>query len=162
MYQCYHNKFKSMVNSFCKGDKPMYHRYGDIDKFITNPQELELKQDGEVVISTIENYDISVDLEERMDEFEELKPYIVFLAKNISKLDDMAQKFDRLYLNGKEQCGYELAWVYIDKPNIITLEYWGTTVNTQFLVVFEQKEQEFVLKSFGMREEIPEDWDKEV
>ena len=39
----------------------------------------------------------------------------------------------------------------IDKPNIITFEYWGEKENTQYLVEFEEIDDKFILKSFGRR-----------
>ena len=46
----------------------------------------------------------------------------------------------------------------IDKPNIITFEYWGEKENTQYLVEFEEIEDKFILKSLGAGEDIPADW----
>lgn len=51
-----------------------------------------------------------------------------------------------------------LVIVWYDEPNIITFEYWGAYVNTQYLVVFEQRDGKYVLKRLGMCN-IPEDWD---
>ena len=50
--------------------------------------------------------------------------------------------------------------IYIDKPNMIALEYWGTRENTQYLVKFEEIDNKFILKSFGMVDDIPADWDE--
>ncbi len=48
----------------------------------------------------------------------------------------------------------------IDKPNIITFEYWGEKENTQYLVEFEEIDDKFILKSFGSVEDIPAGWDE--
>lgn len=48
----------------------------------------------------------------------------------------------------------------IDKPNIITFEYWGEKENTQYLVEFEEIDDKLILKSFGSVEDIPADWDE--
>lgn len=48
----------------------------------------------------------------------------------------------------------------IDKPNIITFEYWGEKENTQYLVEFEEIDDKFILKSFVSVEDIPADWDE--
>ena len=45
-------------------------------------------------------------------------------------------------------------------PNMIALEYWGTRENTQYLVKFEEIDNKFILKSFGMVDDIPADWDE--
>ena len=50
--------------------------------------------------------------------------------------------------------------IYIDKPNLIALEYWGARENTQYLVKFEEIDNKFILKSFGMVDDIPADWDE--
>lgn len=137
----------------------MYNRYQDIDKFITDVNELRMDKDGGVYISNEEDYGIMVDLEEQMDKFEELKPQIVFVAKHIGELDNMVQRYSRKRWN--ETLEDYVALVYIDEPNIVTLEYWGARVNTQYLVEFEYTDNQFVLKSFGMNKDIPADWDKE-
>ena len=48
----------------------------------------------------------------------------------------------------------------IDKPNIITFEYWGEKENTQYLVEFEEIDDKFILNIFGSVEDIPADWDE--
>ena len=137
----------------------MYNRYQDIDKFITDVNELRMDKDGGVYISSEEDYGIMVDLEEQMDKFEELKSQIVFAAEHIGELDNMVQRYSRKRWN--ETLEDYVALIYIDEPNIVTLEYWGARVNTQYLVEFEYTDNQFVLKSFGMNKDIPADWDKE-
>lgn len=137
----------------------MYNRYQDIDKFITDVNELRMDKDGGVYISSEEDYGIMVDLEEQMDKFEELKSQIVFAAEHIGELDNMVQRYSKKRWN--ETVEDYVALVYIDEPNLITLEYWGARVNTQYLVEFEYTDNQFVLKSFGMNKDIPADWDKE-
>lgn len=138
----------------------MYNRYGDIKKFITDANELKIVNGSEVYISSEENYDIVVDLDRRSDQFEKLKPFIVFAAENICRLDNIVQKFDRISYH-TTGFPYDLAAVSLDEPDIIRLTYWGTRENTVFDVVFEQKDSEFILKSFGMQDDIPADWEKE-
>ena len=41
------------------------------------------------------------------------------------------------------------------------MEYWGCVENTQFYVRFKYIENRYILKSFGLVEDIPEDWEKE-
>lgn len=138
----------------------MYNRYGDIKKFITDANELKIVNGSEVYISSEENYDIVVDLDRRSDQFEKLKPFIAFAAENICRLDNIVQKFDRTSYH-TTGFPYDLAAVSLDEPDIIRLTYWGTRENTVFDVVFEQKDSEFILKSFGMQDDIPADWEKE-
>lgn len=139
----------------------MYNRYNDIRKFITDDSKLKIENGSEVYISSEENYDIVVDLDDRIDEFDKIKPLIVFVAKNVCELDNIVQRFDRKCLNGN-QFPYELEIIYIDKPNFIKFQYWGTTENTMFDVVFKYENNKFVLKSFGLCDNIPADWDKEI
>lgn len=140
----------------------MYDRYNDIDKFITDPDKFRVVNGSEVYISSEDNYNIVVDLQGHTEEFEQLKPFIVLVAKNICRLDNIVQKFERQQnRNGSSsQFQYNIAVVFIDDPYII-LEYWGTEENTQFDVVFEYDKEKFLLKSFGTIQDIPENW-KEI
>jgi len=111
-------------------EEKMYNRYHDIKKFITDPEKLQLVNGSEVYISSEDNYDIVVDLEEHVADFENLKPLIAFVARNLCILDNTAQTFDRLY-SESSRFPYDVEIVFIDIP-YVTLEYWGTEVNTQF------------------------------
>ena len=136
----------------------MYDRYADIEKFITDPDKLQITNGSEVYISSEDNHDIVVDLQGHTEDFEQLKPFISFVAKSICKLDNIAQKFDNLH-SKSGQFPYVVAIVFIDDPFII-LEYWGTEENSQFDVVFECKNDGFALKSFGTIQDIPENWEE--
>ena len=136
----------------------MYNRYHDIKKFVTDPEKLQIVNGSEVYISSEEDYDIVVDLKEHKEEFESLKPFIAFIARNICELDNTAQKFNRLH-SGESRFPFDLELVFIDVSHVI-LEYWGTEVNTQFDVVFEYSKDKFTLKKFGMIQDIPADWEK--
>lgn len=57
----------------------MYDRYADMEKFITDPDKLQIVNGSEVYISSENDYDIVVDLQGRVEEFEQLKPFIVFV-----------------------------------------------------------------------------------
>ena len=138
----------------------MYNRYHDIEKFITNPEKLQIVNGSEVYISSEENYDIVVDLEGHKEEFESLKPFIAFIARNICELDNTVQKFDRLH-SGESRFPFDLELIFIDVSHVI-LEYWGTEVNTQFDVVFEYRKGKFTLKKFGMIQDIPADWEQDL
>ena len=136
----------------------MYNRYHDIKKFVTDPEKLQIVNGSEVYISSEEDYDIVVDLKEHKEEFESLKPFIAFIARNICELDNTAQKFNRLD-SGESRFPFDLELIFIDVSHVI-LEYWGTEVNTQFDVVFEYSKDKFTLKKFGMIQDIPADWEK--
>ena len=138
----------------------MYNRYGDINKFITDMNDLKMDRDGGIYLSEETDYGIMFSLDEQMERFEEMKPVIVEITKHICELDNMVQRYRRKYHDNKN-LEDPLVIVYFDEPNIITFEYWGAWVNTQYLVVFEQNGDEFVLKSFGNNENIPGDWDTE-
>ena len=139
----------------------MYDRYNDIEKFITDPDKFRIVNGSEVYISSEDNYNIVVDLQGHTEEFEQLKPFIVLVAKNICRLDNIVQEFERQQnRNGaSSQFHYNIAIVFIDDPYII-LEYWGTEENTQFDVVFEYDKEKFLLKSFGTIQDIPENWEE--
>lgn len=138
-----------------------YNRYGNNKKFILDVNELKIVDGSYVYISKEEDYDIAIDLDDRVSEFEKLKQYIVFVAEHICELDNITQKFNyRSYPEEKEFTDI-LSVVYIDEPDIIALEYLGATVNTQYLVEFKYEEHRFKLKSFGMVKDIPDDWDKQ-
>ena len=136
----------------------MYNRYHDIKKFVTDPEKLQIVNGSEVYISSEEDYDIVVDLKEHKEEFECLKPFIAFIARNICELDNTAQKFNRLH-SGESRFPFDLELIFIDVSHVI-LEYWGTEVNTQFGVVFEYSKDKFTLKKFGMIQDIPADWEQ--
>ena len=135
-------------------------RYGDLSKFITDPDGLELDQHALVYLSAEDDYDIAVDLERQEEKFDALRPYIAFVAKNICRLDDLVQRYDRERERGGGRFPYSLNLVYVDKPCII-LEYCGMIENTSFDVVFRQENGKFILESFGMRHSLPPDWSVE-
>ena len=137
----------------------MYNRYHDIRKFITDPEKLQMMNGSEVYISSEEDYDIVVDLEGHTEEFKRLKPFIAVIAQSLCELDNTVQKFNRLH-SGESQFPFDLKIVFIDGSYAI-LEYWGTEVNTQFDVVFEYKENKFFMRSYGIIDNIPDNWEEE-
>ena len=134
-------------------------RYGDPGKFITDPDKLELDQHALVYISAEEDYDIAVDLEGQEEKFDALRPFIAFVAKNICRLDDLAQRFDAAH-GGNGYFRHLLAIVFVDEPYVI-FEYWSIDVNSTFDVVFHCEETRFVLESFGTLLNLPPDWSVE-
>ncbi len=73
----------------------MYNRYGDISKFIIDMEQLCIADDGYVYISKEEDYDIAVDMESCYGSLDEIKSFIVLLAKHICELDNLVQRFNQ-------------------------------------------------------------------
>lgn len=140
----------------------IYQRYKDSGKLITDVHELELTQNAQVLIYREDQWydEVFVDLEGRAERFEELKPHIVFVAKNLSKMDAVAQKYSALHGNSRFADGFEIAYILLDAPDRIRLGYYGMRENTEFDVIFQRIDGELILKSFGMVKDIPVDWDK--
>ena len=72
-----------------------FNRYGDLSKLITDQDLLQVTEDESVYISNENDYDIAVDLESCYAPFDEVKPFIAFLATQICELDNIAQRFHR-------------------------------------------------------------------
>lgn len=70
-----------------------FNRYGDISKFITDLDLLQVTWDKCVYISNENDYDIAVDLENCYGSFDEVRSFIAFLATQICELDNVAQRF---------------------------------------------------------------------
>ena len=143
----------------------MYDRYADMEKFITDPDKLQIVNGSEVYISSEYDYDIAVDLQGRVEDFEQLKPFIILVAKSICELDNTVQKFvyqhnwialSPLILLSEPPFYYDIETVFINDPYII-LKYWGTEEDRDFDVVFEFKNGKFVLRNFDTVRDIPED-----
>ena len=62
------------------------NRYGDLKKFITDPSKLELKFGEEVTMSENKDYGIVFDMEDAPCGFEELRPFIANLGKDICEI----------------------------------------------------------------------------
>ena len=110
-----------------------FNRYGDLSKFITDPDLLQVTGDECIYISNANDYDIAVDLETCYASFDEVKPFIAFLATQIYELDNAAQRFHR-------------------KKRV---------KNSQLEVVFEYKENKFFLWTYGAIDNIPDNWEDE-
>lgn len=136
----------------------MYNQYNNIEKFVTNPDKLQITNGSEVYISSEDNFDIVVDLQDHSEKFEQLKPFIAFLARNVCELDNTAQKFDRLQ-SGNSQFSYVVSIIFIDNPYVI-FRYLGTEENTEFDVIFKHSEGKFILKSFGTILDISQNWEE--
>ncbi|MDE7030743.1 MAG: hypothetical protein K2P63_12380 [Lachnospiraceae bacterium] len=141
----------------------IHERYTDTAKRITNSEQLELTATGEVLIYCGDKWhgEVTVNLQGREDQFEELKQVIVYIAKNLCKIDLTAQRYNALYGDGKFAYSYEVAYICLEPSDEISVRYYGMQENTEFDVVFQCANEEFRLKSFGMRKNIPPDWNRE-
>lgn len=166
----------------------MYDRYGDVSRFITDPNKLEIT-DNECNIS--DDYDIVVDLEDCYANFDTVKPVIAEIARHIGKMDNTVQRFNsmkRVKKTGavplpssfgitrfdysqsmendsdskKKDFPFDLAAVYLPKRNIVGLVYWGTRENSEFSVDFEYKDGKYFLRTFGAFENIPDNWEENI
>lgn len=136
-------------------------RYNDKNRLIADADELQLTNEAEVMIYREDKWqdEIVVDLEGQPDKFEELKPFIVFAAENLCKMDYIAQKYEYNRDTGFAD-HFVVAYICLDTPDRIKLTYYGTVENTEFDVVFQYINGGFILRSFGMIKNIPPDWDK--
>lgn len=141
----------------------MYNRYSDASKFIT-PDKWALDSDGLVYISNEDDYDLAVDFERCCCSFEEAKPFIALVAKQINELDNTVQRFYNKQYNFSplRETEFYLNLISLPKPEFVTLEYVFEKVNSQFDVVFEYKGGRFFLREFGLVRDIPDDWDEGV
>ena len=140
-----------------------YDRYSDPERFITDPTKLTLSENGEVVLSPEDAYDIVADLgRDSREEFEALRPRLARLAGELCGLDNMVQRFNRLVLKKGWRFPYDLAVVTLRGPEVV-LEYWGREENTTFRVTFREGEEGYALTGFGALppERVPENWDRE-
>lgn len=138
-------------------------RYKDKDHLISDIHELSLISKSEVLIykEDLRHDDICLDLEEAVTHFEELKPYIRFIAENLSKMDSIVQKYSESNGNNRFADNFELAYICLKEPNEIILTYYGANENTQFDVVFQYYKEILILKSCGLMKDILFDWDKQ-
>lgn len=170
----------------------MFDRYGDITKFITEPDKLIYDGVMFVSISDMNDYDIRFDLDSRFGSFDEQKTFIAFLAGHICEMDNTVQRFAnsrclqdgiseftyskypqniKIITEPKEaECDYRLD--FISRTNslknrganyvFITLDYCVPKSNSQFDAIFEYVDGRFHLRRFKNIIEIPDDWDEGV
>lgn len=140
----------------------MLDRYGDITKFITDSDKLEVTHDKFVYISSEEDYDIAVDFERCFCSFEELKPFAALIVERLYELDNTVQRFHnkRHGFSPLRETNYYLNLISFAKPCFVTLDYVCTDVNSQFDVLFEYKNERFYLREFGLLKDIPDNWEE--
>lgn len=137
-------------------------RYHDKKNLIMDENALQLSNTAEVLIYRGDAWytEVTVDLKGREEKFQELKPWIVFVANHLCEMDYIAQRYSALRDNN---CGfadgYVVAYISLREPDLICLTYYGVVENTEFDVVFQYTNDKFVLKSFGMVKDIDPNWD---
>lgn len=124
-------------------------RYNDKRHLIADAEGLRLANATEVIIYREDQWysEVVVDLEGQADKFDELKSFIALVAGNLCKMDCIAQKYDGNY---KFTDCYEVAYIRLGAPDRIILTYYGIMENTEFDVVFQHINGEFILRSFGL------------
>lgn len=70
------------------------------------------------------------------------------LAQKYIISDLLAQKYDALHGDGQFIYQYEIAYLYFNPFDEISVRYYGIQVNTEFDVVFPCVNDEFLLKRF--------------
>ena len=135
-----------------------YNRYNDLSKFITNTKDLKIENKNEIYISKY--YDIVIDLE--LIEYTKIdKEFICEISKNTCKIDNMIQKYAQ-YILKENEFNFSLEVIQIESNNKINIMYWGTDVNTEFLVDLEYEKNEFIIKNFNNIKNIPKNWQKNI
>ncbi len=132
------------------------NRYGDIGKFITDPDKLVLKNGEEVIMSDYRDYCITFDMEDAPCGFEELRGFIAGLAKDLCGLDNIVQKF--ACHEGETMTDHELSEVRLDEDYNVYLVYYGIKVANVCEVMFERKNGKYYLRRYGWAVDIPDDW----
>uniref|UniRef100_UPI0040568C1F hypothetical protein n=1 Tax=Agathobacter sp. TaxID=2021311 RepID=UPI0040568C1F len=138
-------------------------RYTDTKKMIVDVSKFELINTTEVLVYHEDKWynEVIVNLEGQEEKFEELKPHIAYIVKNLCKLDMIAQKYSVLHGDSKFADCYEVAYIRFIDFDEVCLTYYGIHENTEFDVVFQCADDAFFLKRFGMVKNIVSGWDVE-
>ena len=136
-----------------------YNRYGDRSKFIEEESEIKIWDECYITISCEEDYDMAIYLEKGATEIDDIRKYTLSLVEYICELDNTVQKYNSIRFPEEHDFPYELVNIHIDRFEDLRLEYWGCE-NTQFYASFKWVQKRFILKTFGLIKDIPEDWDK--
>lgn len=136
-----------------------YNRY-DRSMFIADEREIKIYGECYVSIFKEGDYEIGIFLGKGALEIDDIKKYIMSLIEHICELDNIVQKYNSIRYPQEHDFPFELNCIQIDGPKDIRFQYDCYLYNTSFDVGFKWIENQFVLKSFGMVKDIPEDWDK--
>ena len=137
-----------------------YNRYEDRSRFVTDESEIKIYGDCYVPILNEGGYEIGIFLRKGASEIDDIKKYIMSLLEHICELDNIVQKYNSIVYPQENDFPFELDCIQIDGPEDIRLGYDCYLFNTQFDVGFKWIGNRFILKSFGLINDIPEDWDK--
>lgn len=136
-------------------------RYNDKKRLMQNEDELKLTHRTMVELyrGNTEEDEVSLDLEEHAAQFEELKPYIIYVARNLAKMDTIVQTFSARKTDTNFAERFIISYITWKAPDILCITYFGTLENTEFDAVFQCVEDTFILKSCGAMKDIPQDWE---
>lgn len=129
-------------------DIEMKKRYKNI--LINNMDDIKIINDDEVLVYQDEGIydDVYFSLEDVREEVDSLKPLLLLVAQNLSRMDEMVQQYDSK-CNFAEK--FDLAVIYPELPDIIRFVYWGNDVNTEFETRFQVKDGQFMLITYGRK-----------
>ena len=138
-------------------------RYTEQKELIQHADELELTGGRSVLLYRGNQWleEVSVDLGREADRFEALRPYLLKIGAALSGLDASVQKYSALY-GGDSRFSehYYVADMGLEGDGVLRLTYFGSVENTEFDVCFQDMGDRFLLRSYGMKKEIPPDWEE--
>ena len=141
----------------------IYKRYNEKNRLVLDVEKLKLDNDFCVQIYQGEGFlendsldktyidDVCIDLEECEKTFEELKSYIVFIAANLSDLDEIVQKYSEFLGEDNFWKDFYISYICIEENDNIRIIYNGNHVNTVLEVCFDYKDKDFVLRKYGSK-----------
>lgn len=139
-------KFSEGEDEFMYERYASFKRYRDISKLITVPDLLQVTEDECVYISNENDYDIVVDLETCYAPFDEVKPFIAFLATQICELDNVAQRFHQKKRIKNDGHGYVCL---PSPPGMYRIDYSQSMEDNPAL---QEKKFDFILAYIYMEE----------
>ena len=136
------------------------NRYSDASKLIKNIDDIKLEKNHQIVIFSGDKFlnDVVLEVGNLEDEFDKVRPFLFFIAQHFYRMDDIASEYSAVHGERQFVYKYEIAAISIDYEGLLHILYFGMTENTEFEVVFQFDKDEFVLKKFGMAENIPKNW----
>ena len=142
--------------------KMIHERYKDKERLLLNADQLTLTEDTLVQIYQGDKFfdEVFIDLEEDVEKFELLKPYMIWIAENLCQMDIIVQKYNILRGLPKFAMEFSIGNIYLELPDKIRIRYYGTYENTEFVVLLQYINDKFILQQYGNRTDILQDWDK--